>query len=200
MVALASLAATVTPVVISRGIDALAGSPSAQLLLGLAGLVTVLGGVGWVFNFVRQRYAARAVGDVVLALRRDAFRAVMRRDMSFYDQNASGRVVSRVTSDTQDFATVVTLTVDLLSQLVLVGVISAVMLAVNWRLALVTLALGPVVVVVALVFRRLARRAMQQYQRAQATVSASHPGDGQRHGGGQGLPPGSRALRRLPGH
>ncbi|NNJ09641.1 ABC transporter ATP-binding protein [Chloroflexales bacterium ZM16-3] len=173
MVALASLAATVVPLVISRGIDALSGSPSAQLLLGLSGLVTVLGGVGWVFNFVRQRYAARAVGGVVLALRQDAFRAVMRRDMSFYDQNASGRVVSRVTSDTQDFATVVTLTVDLLSQLVLVGVISAVMLAVNWRLALVTLSLGPVVVVVATVFRRLARRAMQQYQRAQATVNAS---------------------------
>ncbi|MBX0327333.1 ABC transporter ATP-binding protein/permease, partial [Oscillochloris sp. ZM17-4] len=173
MVALASLAATVVPLVISRGIDALAGSPSAQLLLGLSGLVTVLGGVGWVFNFVRQRYAARAVGDVVLALRQDAFRAVMRRDMSFYDQYASGRVVSRVTSDTQDFSTVVTLTVDLLSQLVLVGVISAVMLAVNWRLALVTLSLGPVVVVVATVFRSLARRAMQQYQRAQATVNAS---------------------------
>ncbi|NTW01804.1 MAG: ABC transporter ATP-binding protein [Oscillochloris sp.] len=173
MVALTSLAATITPVVISRGIDALSGSPSLQLACGLAGLVTVLGGISWIFNFVRQRFAARAVGDVVLALRRDAFRAVMRRDMSFYDQNASGRVVSRVTSDTQDFATVVTLTVDLLSQLVLVGVIAVVMLAVNWRLALVTLTLGPIVVVVALIFRRLARQAMQQYQRAQATVNAS---------------------------
>jgi ABC-type multidrug transport system fused ATPase/permease subunit len=54
-----------------------------------------------------------------------------------------------------------------------VSVISIVMLAVNWRLALVALALGPVVVVVATVFRHLARRAMQQYQRAQATVNAS---------------------------
>ncbi|MEI7771645.1 MAG: ABC transporter ATP-binding protein [Chloroflexales bacterium] len=173
MVALTSLAATVVPITIARGIDALTGRPSAQLVLGLAGLVTVLGGMSWLFNFVRQRYAARAVGAVVLALRQDAFRAVMRRDMSFYDQNASGRVVSRVTSDTQDFATVVTLTVDLLSQLVLVAVISAVMLAVNWRLALLTLALGPIVVAVALVFRSLARRAMRQYQRAQATVNAS---------------------------
>ncbi len=173
MVALASLVATVIPFIISRGIDALEGNLSAQLILALAGLITVLGTLGWMFNFVRQLFAARAVGDVVLALREDAFRAVMRRDMSFYDQFASGRIVSRVTSDTQDFATTVTLTIDLLSQLVLVGVIIAVMFVVNWQLALITLTIAPVVTVVALVFRRLARRAQQQAQRAQATVNAT---------------------------
>jgi ABC-type multidrug transport system fused ATPase/permease subunit len=171
-VALGSLAATITPLVISRGINALTGNPTAQTVLALAGLVTVLGALGWLFNFVRQRFTARAVGDVVLALRQDAMRAVMRRDMSFFDQYASGRIVSRVNSDTQDFASVVTLTIDLLSQLVLVGVIALVMLVVNWRLALITLASGPVVVVVALVFRRIARRVMQQAQRAQAEVNA----------------------------
>ncbi len=173
MVTLTSLAATVTPILISRGIDSLAGNPQLQLLLTLAAVVTVLGALGWVFNFIHQRFSARAVGDVVLALREDAFRAVMRRDLSFYDQYASGRIVSRVTSDTQDFATVVTLTVDLLSQLVLVGVITIVMFTQNTRLALITLALGPIVVLIALVFRRLARRAMQQSQRAQATVNAT---------------------------
>jgi ABC-type multidrug transport system fused ATPase/permease subunit len=171
-VALASLAATVTPLVISRGINALTGDATVQTALALAGLVTVLGALGWLLNFVRQRFAARAVGDVVLALRRDAMRAVLRRDMSFFDQYASGRIVSRVSSDTQDFATVVTLSIDLLSQLVLIGVIALVMLVVNWRLALITIASGPVVVLVALVFRRIARRAMQQAQRAQAEVNA----------------------------
>ena len=47
------------------------------------------------------------------------------------------------------------------------------MLTQNWRLALVTLALGPIVILVALGFRRLARRAMQQSQRAQAEVNAT---------------------------
>src|SRR5690349_14351247 len=76
MVVLASVAESIIPVVVSRGIDALAGHPAAQLLLGLAGLVTVLGSLGWFFNFIRQTRAARAVGDVVLALREDAFAAV----------------------------------------------------------------------------------------------------------------------------
>jgi len=173
MVSLISLASTVTPIVIARGIDLLAGNPQLQLLLALAAVVTVLGALSWGLNFVQQRFSARAVADVVLALREDAFRAVMRRDLSFYDQYASGRIVSRVTSDTQDFATVITLTVDLISQLVLVVVISVVMLTQNVRLALVTLILGPIVVLIALVFRRLARNAMQQAQRAQATVNAT---------------------------
>src|SRR5689334_9702535 len=80
VVVLGSLAATVTPLAISRGINALSGNPTAQTMLGLAGLVTVLGALVWLFNFIRQRFAARAVGDVVLALRQDAMRAVLRRD------------------------------------------------------------------------------------------------------------------------
>lgn len=173
MVTLTSLTGTITPIVISRAIDTLEGNPQVQVLVAAAAVVTVLGSLNWVFSFVQQWFSARAVANVVLALREDAFRAVMRRDLSFFDQHASGRIVSRVTSDTQDFATTVTLTVDLLSQLVLVGVISVVMLTRNVQLALITLALGPIVVLIALVFRRLARHTMQQAQRAQATVNAT---------------------------
>lgn len=172
-VTLSSFVATVTPIAVARGIDAMGGSVQLQIVIALAALVSTLGLLGWLLSFVQQRFSARAVGSVVLALREDAFNAVMRRDLSFYDQYASGRIVSRVTSDTQDFATVVTLTVDLMSQLVLVGVISVVMLLQNLQLALITLSLGPIVVLIALLFRRLARRAMQRSQRAQATVNAT---------------------------
>src|SRR5258706_9779913 len=67
MVALAALAEAVVPIVVSRGIDALAGNLAAQLLLGLAGLVTVIGSLGWFFNYIRQTLAAPAGGDGRLA-------------------------------------------------------------------------------------------------------------------------------------
>lgn len=173
MVSLISILATATPLIISEGINLLAESPQLQLLLTLAAVVTVMGAISWGFNFVSLWFSARAVGNVVLALREDAFRAVMRRDLSFYDQFASGRIVSRVTSDTQDFSTVVTLSVDLLSQGVLVIVIGVVLALQNIQLALVTFAVGPVVIVIALVFRRLARQTTQQAQRSLATVNAT---------------------------
>jgi ABC-type multidrug transport system fused ATPase/permease subunit len=172
MVALGSLAATATPLLIARGIDALAADPQPSQLIALAAVVTLLGVLIWSFNYVRQKYAARAVGDVVLALREDAFHAVLRRDRSFFDQHATGRIVSRVTSDTQDFATVVTLSIELFSQIALVLVVSVLMFFINWQLAMITVAVGPIVVGVALGFRWLARRAMRQSQRATAEVNA----------------------------
>ena len=173
LVALASLVETVIPLAVSRGIDLLAGSPGAQLLLGLAGGIAVLGSLGWLFNFARQTLTARAVGDVVLRLREDAFAAVMQRDLSFYDQFASGKIVSRVTSDTQDFSTVVTLTIDLVSQFLLVLVITIVLFTINAGLALVVLVVTPLVFAVALSFRRIARRATLRGQRATAEVNSA---------------------------
>jgi ATP-binding cassette, subfamily B, bacterial len=173
MVALGSLAETIIPVVISRGIDLLSGNRTAQLALALAGGVLVLGSLSWLFNFIRQTLSARAVGDVVLALREDAFAAVMERDLSFYDQYASGKIVSRVTSDTQDFSSVVTLTIDLMSQFLLVLIITIVLFTINTGLALLVLAVTPVVFAAALSFRRIARWSTQRGQRATAEVNAA---------------------------
>ncbi|MCB0021278.1 MAG: hypothetical protein KDE09_25955, partial [Anaerolineales bacterium] len=59
MVSLMSIAATVTPLIISRGIDTLAENPQLQLLLTLAAVVTVLGALSWGFNFVSLWFSAR---------------------------------------------------------------------------------------------------------------------------------------------
>ncbi len=173
MVVLVALAETITPIAVSRSIDLLAGNPTAQLMLALAGGVLVLGSLGWFFNFIRQLFAARAVGDVVLALREDAFAAVMRHDLSFYDQYSSGKIVSRVTSDTQEFATVVTLTIELVSQLLVILVISTVLFVINPVLTLITLAMAPLVFIAALSFRRVARWTSRRAQRAIAKVNAT---------------------------
>ncbi len=173
MVVLVALAETITPIAVSRSIDLLAGNPTAQLMLALAGGVLVLGSLGWFFNFIRQLFAARAVGDVVLALREDAFAAVMRHDLSFYDQYSSGKIVSRVTSDTQEFATVVTLTIELVSQLLVILVISTVLFVINPVLTLITLAMAPLVFIAALSFRRAARWTSRRAQRAIAKVNAT---------------------------
>jgi len=173
MVVLGSLVQAISPLVVSSGIDALAGNVALQLLLGMAGLVAVLGSMNWVFNFVRQTLAAQVVGDVVLALREDAFAAVMKHDLSFYDQFSSGKIVSRVTSDTQDFSSVITLTIELIGQVLMIALVSTVLIWIHPRLAMLTLVIGPVVVIAALAFRRIARWTTQRGQRATAEVNAA---------------------------
>ena len=171
------------PVLISRGINNLTpaisgaggGDPNEIWRRSITLLIAIMlaGALSWTFNFFRQTYTARTVGDVVLDLRKDAFDAVLARDMSFYDEFATGKIVSRVTSDTQDFSNVVTLTLNLISQILLVVIVVGVLFYINPRLALIEMAIAPIVVVVALLFRRIARHTTQQARRVLAQVNAN---------------------------
>ena len=158
---------------ISQGIDDAAKGDDVTVVLVWAALITLLGVVGWFVNYVRQRYTAIAVGEVVMKVREDSMDAVLARDMSFYDEFASGKVVSRVLSDTQDFSSVVTLSIELLSQVLLVMAVTASLFFVNVTLAWITLAISPLVIIAALAFRRAARTATQQAQRAGSLVNSA---------------------------
>ncbi len=173
LVVLTSLMDTAFPILIARSLDTLTAAQSAQAIGLLVGIILVTGIFSWTFNFLRQRYTARAVGNVVLDLQQDAFAAIVARDMSFYDEYPSGKIVSRVTSDTEHFATVVTLTLNLLSQLLLFFLIAAVLFYINTRLALLALTITPVIVAIALGFRLIARRTTQRSQRSLARVNAN---------------------------
>ena len=105
LIILSSLLDTAFPILISFGIDAVVASVAARTIAVLIIAILISGVLSWTCNFFRLWYTARSVGDVVLNLRRDAFNAVVARDMSFYDEYPSGKIVSRVTSDTEDFAT-----------------------------------------------------------------------------------------------
>ncbi len=178
LIFLGALLDALLPVLISRGIDNLSNRAGQGLdvwretswiimTIFLAGLIS------WLFNFFRQWYTAKVVADVVLNLRKDAFDAVLARDMSFYDEYATGKIVSRVTSDTQDFSTVVTLTLNLMSQVLQVAVIIGVLFFINVRLALIALIIAPFIIAAALGFRRIARSTTQQARRVIAQVNAN---------------------------
>ena len=173
LITLTSLLDTVFPVLISFGIDTVVASGAIRTILLLIIAILLAGVFSWVCNFFRQWLSARTVGDVVLKLRNDAFQAVVARDMSFYDEFPSGKIVSRVTSDSEDFATVVTLALNLISQLLLFFLMAVVLLIRSVQLALLTFAILPFIVVVALLFRRIARRTTQRSQRSLARVNAN---------------------------
>ena len=171
-IVLTSLAQTGLPIFISWSIDRLQEDTSTRTLLLITTVTIVLGSLGWAFNAVRRSLSARAIGNVVLDLREDAFDAVLKRDLSFYDQYPSGKIVSRVTSDTQAFSQVVALSTELLSQVLLVVLLIGYLFSVDARLTLVLLAVAPLVIGVALGFRKIARRTVTQSRRVLAEVSA----------------------------
>ncbi|MGI5286268.1 ABC transporter ATP-binding protein [Nonomuraea polychroma] len=173
MIVLVSASQAAIPALGSLAVDAIAGGTIDQVGWMLAAGILLTGALSWVFNFVRQKYSARVTGDVVLRLREDAFDAVLERDLSFYDETPSGKIVSRVTSDTDDFATVSTLTMDLISQVLMVGFVTVLLFARSVELALLTLMMVPIVVGMALVFRRMARISTRRAQRSLSRVNAN---------------------------
>jgi ATP-binding cassette subfamily B protein len=162
-----------TPILVSRGVDLMARQDSPEFIAILTGALFLMGVSIWVLNWVRRRYVMRAVGDVMMELRQDAFTAAAGHDLSFYDEFSSGRIVSRITSDTQDFAQVVVLITDLLSQVVQAVILLVVLLQTEWRLTLWVLVLLPIVFVFASLLRRLARVVTRQGFRAMANVNAA---------------------------
>ncbi len=167
-----SLLNTALPVVISNSLDRLQADSTTSTLLTITAVIVGLGVLAWGFNAVRRWLSASAIGNVTLQMREDAFDAVVRRDLSFYDQFMSGKIVSRVTSDTQAFSQVVDLTMNLLSQLLLIALLLGYLFTVSVQLTLITLTLAPFIVITALAFRRIARETVTQSRRVNAVVSS----------------------------
>ncbi|CAN5537374.1 ABC transporter ATP-binding protein [soil metagenome] len=173
MILLTSVVDMALPLLLSRGVTQMSQQITMRNVVVLVVAFLLAAVFSWAFNFFRQWYTNRIVGDVVLQMRENVFGAVMQRDMSFFDEFSSGKIVSRVTSDTQDFATVVTLTLSLLSQVLLVVLIVGVLFYIDAQLAWLTMIMVPLVVAVALSFRYIARVTTQRAQRASAQVNAN---------------------------
>ena len=179
LIAVAALVATYAsigaalPVVVSRMVDLLKGQPTLPAI-SLVGLAVLLIGVGlWGVNWARRSLVVRAVGDVVLDLRTQAFRAAAEHDLSFYDQFSSGRIVSRITSDTNDFGQLIIIVTDVVAQFVQAFILGVVLFRTDVRLSLILMAFLPVIFVIASGFRALARRVTKRGMKAMADVNAA---------------------------
>ena len=161
------------PVIVSRMVDLLRQQPSPQAI-ALVGMALMGVGVGlWGLNWARRSLIVRAVGDVVLELRKRAFRAAAEHDLSFYDQFSSGRIVSRITSDTNDFGQLVVIITDVISQMIQALILGVVLFRTEWRLSLLLLAFMPFIFGVAAGFRALARIVTKRGMKAMADVNAA---------------------------
>ncbi|RMH01076.1 MAG: ABC transporter ATP-binding protein [Chloroflexi bacterium] len=170
-VALMSAANAALPIVVANGVDMIARTHNNRLLPLLIGIIFLTGVGVWGLNWIRRQLTTEVIADVILAMRQDAFAAAVQQDLSFYDRFSSGRVVSRITSDTQEFGEVIVLSTDVINQLTVALILIVVLFTIEWRLTLLVLAMAPFVAIAALSFRRLARRVTRQSSRAIAEVN-----------------------------
>src|SRR5580692_11413576 len=149
-------------------------SPSP--LHGIAQISTIYFGL-LIFTFVLeflQTYFMQWTGQkVMFDLRSQIFRHLQRMHVSFYDKNPVGRLVTRVTTDVDALnemftSGVVSIFEDLF---VLLGILG-IMLCMNWKLALITFAVLPFIVVATKMFRDKVRDSYRRIRTAIARINS----------------------------
>lgn len=170
---LLAVSEALAPVILARGIDVIRLDASNRNIALLFAILLGLGLFAWLLNWVRRRVTVRTIAQLELDLRTAAFRAAISHDLSFYDQYPSGKIVSRITSDTRDFSSLVTLITDLLSQFVQAIILGFALLTINPLLSLYVFAFLPVIFIFAISFRRIARSVTRQGMRAMANVNSA---------------------------
>jgi ATP-binding cassette subfamily B multidrug efflux pump len=150
--------------------------PYAVGIRGL-GWITVIYLLSLVISFALQYVQVRVMQRVGQAtmydLRKEIFDHLQRLPMSFFDRTPVGRLVTRVTTDVDAlndlFAAGV---VAMLNDLILVIVFVVILLRINWKLALVTLSVLPLILLVTALFRNKVRDANRRIRTAIARINA----------------------------
>jgi ATP-binding cassette subfamily B protein len=159
----------ITQLVIDEAIPEGDGRLLGLLALGFLGTVVV----GFVLEYVEAVVTTWLGQSVMYDLRKEIFEKLQRLDLRFYDRNPIGRLMTRITNDVETLnelfsSGVVTVFGDLFTLVFIVGA----MLSMNWRLALVTFSVLPLVFLTVFLFRAKIRDAYREIRVRLARVNA----------------------------
>jgi ATP-binding cassette subfamily B multidrug efflux pump len=121
-----------------------------------------------------QTYFMQWAGQMVMFdLRSEIFRHLQRMHIGFYDKNPVGRLVTRVTSDVDALNEMFTSgVVSIFEDIFVLAGILAIMLCVNWKLALITFAVLPFIAFATKIFRDKVRDSYRRIRVAIARINA----------------------------
>src|SRR6266446_4956221 len=140
-----------------------------QIAAIYVGLITF----SFLLEYLQTYYMQWAGQMVMFDLRSEIFRHLQRMHIGFYDKNPVGRLVTRVTTD-----------VDALNEMFTAGVVSifedvfvlagiiAIMMRMNWKLALITFAVLPVIFWATMIFRVKVRDSYRRIRVAIARINS----------------------------
>ena len=173
LVLFSGAAQLVQPWIVKKAIDGfiLEGRAAGLALPAALFLAALLAefAFGWLQIYTLERTGQNAVFD----LRVDVFSHLQRLPAAFFDRNPVGRLMTRVTTDVESINEAFTSGVVLiLADLVKLSAIVAILLWMDWRLALVTFAVLPPMLALSWFFRLRVREAYRAVRTAIARVNA----------------------------
>ncbi len=142
-------------------------------LLGLALLFVVLKGAEFIVRFAFS-YSLEWIGQKLLYdIRSDIFGKLQRLHLAFFDRTPVGRLITRVTSDVDAINNFITNGLSsLVTSLFLIAAYATIMLSLNWRLALLSFTVLPVLYLSTTYFRNRLRDSYRETRLKQAVANS----------------------------
>lgn len=145
---------------------------SGLIRLALLYLATIA--AGFVFNYTQVYLLHKTGQQIIFDLRHHIFSHLQRMSLRFFDKNPVGRLITRVTNDTETlndmFSNVL---INLFKDMFMLIGIVIVMLRMDTKLALICFAILPVVIFSTVMFRLKARDAYREVRTRLARINAT---------------------------
>jgi ABC-type multidrug transport system fused ATPase/permease subunit len=153
--------------------DAIENTTGEKLVLVVA-IFVAAGLANWGMNYV-ETYMTGWVGERILTdLRKQLFGHLQGLSLGFYERNRAGVLISRMTNDVEAIDQLVTDGVTTLAQSTLtLGGTAILLFVLDWRLALATLAVIPLMSVATVLFRTRSARAYAAVRERLGLVTAT---------------------------
>ncbi len=149
---------------------------SQNAITGIAQIAAIYVGLlvfSFLLEFLQTYYMQWTGQKVMFDLRRQIFRHLQRLHVAFFDKNPVGRLVTRVTTDVDALNEMFTSgVVSIFEDLFVLAGILGVMLCMNWKLALITFAVLPFIVVATKIFRDRVRDSYRRIRVAIARINS----------------------------
>jgi ATP-binding cassette, subfamily B, multidrug efflux pump len=147
------------------------GTMDGLIPIGVGYIVAIFGIFALRFAYT---YWLQTIGQGALAnLRQELYEHIMTQDIRYFNNTPVGKVVARMSNDIEALTELLSTSIVILAAnlITLVGIIG-VMLWLNWRLALISLTVIPLMVVLSLYFRMKIRRIASRFHRIMAAYQA----------------------------
>jgi len=140
-------------------------------VLALIYIVSLVASYGFAFI---QTYLMQWTGQKIMYdLRRDLFRHMQQMHVGFFDTNAVGRLVTRLTSDVDAVNDMFTDGIlSIVNDFFMLAIMAAIMLRMNWWLALLAFLVLPLILIVTRIFRDSVRASYRRVRSAIARINS----------------------------
>ncbi len=163
------------PLIVSNTFEHVAGAGDSALTLLRAAVAVFVGIilVNFVANVLQEGVVARAGARVLFDLRRAMYRHLQRVSLSFMDRTETGRLMSRLQGDVYALQEFLESSVFAVGDMLLLIGIMTVLVAMDWMLGLMALAVVPTLIIVRMVWLPHARRTFLRAREASSIANGA---------------------------